>query len=83
MITVSVPSFGRRNPVRQSYSPAAEDAGPESLRELMDAGSPITEDIVNELRNACLARLDSNAVMTMPAERLIMEGIERASKHDL
>src|SRR5208283_1888576 len=75
MITVSVPTFGRRTQV--SHGPATPaDEGNESLRELMDAGSPITEEIVNELRNACLARLDPNIVAAMPAERLIMD-VER------
>jgi len=78
MITVSVPTFGRRTQVTvnptASFTPGED--GPESLRELMDAGSPITEEIVTELRNACLARLDPNVVAAMPAERLIMD-VER------
>ena len=36
----------------------------------------ITEDIVTELRNTCLARLDPNVIAAMPAERLIMD-VER------
>jgi pilus assembly protein CpaF len=78
MVTVSVPTFGRRAQVAavpQAPAPG-EYTPPESLRELMDAGSPITEAIVTELRNACLARLDPNAVAAMPAERLIMD-VER------
>src|SRR6478735_8740213 len=78
MITVSVPTFGRRSQVSTPPSPSysEEGTGPESLRELMAAGSPITEEIVNELRNACLARLDPNIVAAMPAERLILD-VER------
>src|SRR6185312_2402774 len=75
MITVSVPTFGRRSQVSVSHS-SVSDETTETLRELIDAGSPITEEIVTELRNACLARLDPNVVAAMPAERLILD-VER------
>ena len=77
MITVSVPTFGRRTQVsvNQPAVPGGDEPL-ESLRELMDAGSPITEAIVTELRNTCLARLDPNVVAAMPAERLILD-VER------
>jgi hypothetical protein len=32
----------------------------------MASGSPITEDIVTELRNTCLSRLDPNVIAAMP-----------------
>ena len=77
MITVSVPAFGRRSKVTPTFNTAAAtEESPESLRELMDGGSPITEEIVNELRNICLSRLDPNVVAAMPAERLILD-VER------
>src|SRR4051794_24950903 len=78
MITVSVPTFGRRSQVSTPPSPSysEEGTGPESLRELMAAGSPTTEEIVNELRNVCLSRLDPNIVAAMPPERLILD-VER------
>ncbi len=77
MITVSVPTFGRRSQVAATpVGTSIEESGPESLRELIAAGSPITEEIVTELRNACLARLDPNVVAAMPAERLILD-VER------
>jgi len=78
MITVSVPTFGRRSQVSTPPSPSysEEGTGPESLRELMAAGSPITEESVNELRNVCLSRLDPNIVAAMPPERLILD-VER------
>src|SRR5580658_3928098 len=75
MITVSVPTFGRRSQVASAFTATTEES-PESLRELMDGGSPITEEIVNELRNVCLSRLDPNVVAAMPAERLILD-VER------
>ena len=76
MITVSVPTFGRRNPA-SAPGANAPDAPAETLAQLMSAGtSPVTEDMVTELRNACLSRLDPNVVATMPAERLIVD-IER------
>jgi pilus assembly protein CpaF len=75
MITVSVPTFGRRTQVTHTVAQTPDD-GIESLRELMDSGSPITEEIVNELRNVCLSRLDPNVVAAMPAERLILD-VER------
>src|SRR5580704_19525148 len=79
MITVNVPTFGRRSaPPTPAFTPTSEEGGGsgETLRELMDAGSPITEEIVNELRNVCLSRLDPNVVAAMPAERLILD-VER------
>ncbi len=75
MISVSIPTFGRRAAPGTDAVQAAEPQV-ESLRDLIAAGSPITEDIVAELRNACLSRLDPNIVATMPAERLIVD-IER------
>ena len=89
MITVSVPTFGRRSQSAPSqtsagqaqsgnasgHAPAAQGLQ-ESLAELISGGSPITEDIVTELRNTCLARLDPSSVAAMPAERLIMD-VER------
>ena len=75
MIPASIPTFGRRaapgTDAVQTVEPQTE-----SLRDLIAAGSPITEDIVAELRNACLSRLDPNIVSTMPAERLIVD-VER------
>ena len=76
MITVSVPTFGRRSQVAPAFAASTTEENPESLRELMDGGSPITEEIVNELRNVCLSRLDPNVVAAMPAERLILD-VER------
>jgi pilus assembly protein CpaF len=77
MIAVNVPAFGRRSQPSAPPTPAAAGDEPvETLRELMDAGSPITEEIVNELRNVCLSRLDPNVVAAMPAERLILD-VER------
>jgi pilus assembly protein CpaF len=78
MITVSVPTFGRRTlaPPTPAVVPNAEPSGPESLVELINNGSPITEEIVTELRNACLSRLDPNVVAAMPPERLILD-VER------
>jgi pilus assembly protein CpaF len=77
MITVNVPTFGRRSaPPTPVFTPTSEEGSGETLREMMDAGSPITEDIVNELRNICLSRLDPNVVAAMPAERLILD-VER------
>ncbi|MSP02523.1 MAG: CpaF family protein [Acetobacteraceae bacterium] len=75
MIAPNAPVFGRRS-TDVFAAPRIAEQGPESLRELIAAGSPITEDIVTELRNACLARLDPNIVATMPAERLILD-VER------
>ncbi len=75
MIALLSPSFGRRS-TGAAASPQTPDTAPETLRELIAAGSPITEDIVGELRNACLSRLDPNAVATMPAERLLLD-VER------
>jgi pilus assembly protein CpaF len=87
MITVNVPSFGRRaapsgQPLNGSADGTKGDdrtdmyAGPGSIVELIASGSPITEEIVTELRNACLSRLDPNVVAAMPAERLILD-VER------
>ena len=81
MIAVNVPTFGRRaQNAAPAYSPSAAanpyEPGPESVTDLIAAGSPITEEIVSELRNACLSRLDPNVVATMPAERLILD-VER------
>src|SRR5262249_51634668 len=75
MITVSVPTFGRRTGQAPNQTTVNEESG-ESLRDLIDGGSPITEDIVNEMRNICLARLDPNVVAAMPPERLILD-VER------
>ena len=75
MITVSVPAFGRRAQISTGEAPAIHELT-ENLRELIDAGSPITEEIVSELRNVCLSRLDPNVVAAMPAERLILD-VER------
>ena len=75
MIAVSVPIFGRRAQVAAPRTSGGE-AVQESLAELMAGGSPITEDVVTELRNICLSRLDPNVVATMPGERLILD-VER------
>jgi pilus assembly protein CpaF len=75
VITVSVPSFGRRSQVTPSQGPSPEEA-PETIRDLIASGSPITEDIVTELRNTCLSRLDPNVIAAMPAERLVLD-VER------
>jgi len=75
VITVSVPTFGRRSQVTPSQAPSAEEA-PETIRDLIASGSPITEDIVTELRNTCLSRLDPNVIAAMPAERLVLD-VER------
>ena len=76
MIQVSVPTFGRRTqPVPSATAPVREGP-PENLIDLINSGSPITEEIVSELRNACLSRLDPNIVAAMPAERLILD-VER------
>jgi pilus assembly protein CpaF len=76
MITVSVPTFGRRTQTAPTHTPAGRDGPSENLVDLIASGSPITEEIVTELRNACLARLDPNVVAAMPAERLILD-VER------
>ena len=81
MITIAVPNFGRLANVSANQAPANDvtprnDATPKTARDLMGSGSPITENLVNELRNACLARLDPNVVASMPAERLVLD-IER------
>jgi pilus assembly protein CpaF len=75
MITVSVPTFGRRSEVSHSSAPIANE-NRETLRELMATSSGFTDESVTEIRNICLSRLDSNAVAAMPAERLILD-IER------
>jgi pilus assembly protein CpaF len=75
MITVSVPTFGRRSEVSYNNAPIANE-NRETLRELMATSSGFTDASVTEIRNICLARLDSNAVAAMPAERLILD-IER------
>ena len=75
MISVSIPTFGRRT-APDTNAVQTVEPHQESLRDLIAAGSPITEDIVSELRNACLSRLDTNIVATMPAERLIVD-VER------
>ncbi len=76
MITVNVPTFGRRTQPTPAQIAAQQDRPPESLVDLIASGSPITEEIVSELRNACLSRLDPNIVAAMPAERLILD-VER------
>jgi pilus assembly protein CpaF len=76
MITVNVPTFGRRTQPTPGHAPSFQDEPTETLRELIDSGSPITEEIVNELRNVCLSRLDPNVVAAMPPERLILD-VER------
>jgi pilus assembly protein CpaF len=76
MIITAIPMFGRRALNLASPVPPQPGEPTGTLRELMDAGSPITEEIVNELRNACLAWLDPNIVAAMPAERLILD-VER------
>jgi pilus assembly protein CpaF len=75
MIAMSVPSFGRRTQAASEVA-SIPDANPGTIRDLIDNGSPITEAIVNELRNVCLSRLDPNIVASMPAERLILD-VER------
>ncbi len=76
MITVNVPTFGRRTQPTPAQIAAQQDRPPENLVDLIASGSPITEEIVSELRNACLSRLDPNIVAAMPAERLILD-VER------
>ncbi len=76
MIAVSVPTFGRRSQPTPALMQSTHESGPENLVDLIASGSPITEEIVSELRNACLSRLDPNIVAAMPAERLILD-VER------
>jgi pilus assembly protein CpaF len=92
MITVSVPTFGRRTtqqpattPTAQpglvpqkanTMAPAKSGGTSDTLNDLIANGSPITEEIVNELRNACLSRMDPNIVAVMAPDRLILD-VER------
>ena len=73
MIAVNVPSFGRRTQAAPTPMPGVEEAPRKRSANWIASGSPITEDIVTELRNTCLSRLDPNAIAAMPAERLIMD----------
>jgi pilus assembly protein CpaF len=75
MNAISSPVFGRRTQIPAVQGPPRSDI-PENLVDLVANGSPITEEIVTELRNACLSRLDPNVVAAMPGERLILD-IER------
>ncbi len=68
-----VPSFGRRT-TQQTGSPAAPLPGVRADAPLgLDSLSALPESAISDLRNACMARLDPNAVAFMAPERLSLD----------
>jgi pilus assembly protein CpaF len=75
MVTITSPLFGRRAQVPTTSLVAIGEAD-SKLESPVAVASPLTEEIVTELRNVCLARLDPNIVATMAPGRLILD-VER------
>ena len=68
-----VPSFGRRT-TQQAGSPATPLPGVRADAPLgLDSLSALPESAISDLRNACMARLDPNAVAFMAPERLSLD----------
>jgi pilus assembly protein CpaF len=75
MTTVFAPAFGRRTPPRAPAEP--REAPKPAAAPLPDPPLPVVPDTaITELRTACLARLDPNAVTAMPTDRLTAD-VER------
>ena len=72
-----MPNFGRR---AQPQTNSAEPPLPETTIGVMTSLAALPESSVTDLRNACMARLDPNAVAFMAPERLTLDIVRLISE---